>query len=71
MKKRTMNELRQTKEYQGSSEGRKYLEDLETPEDRKDKRNAYHKQHIERDYIAEAKIEIIDKITRHFRDNSI
>ena len=25
------------------------------PEDRKDKRNAYHKQHIERDYIEEAK----------------
>ena len=29
MKKRTLNEYRQTKEYQGSSEGRKYLDDLE------------------------------------------
>ena len=38
------------------------------PEDRKDKRNAYHKQHVERDYIEEAKIEIIDKITKHFDD---
>ena len=30
MKKRTLNEYRQTKEYQGSSEGRKYLDDLES-----------------------------------------
>ena len=29
MKKRTLNEYRQTKEYQGSSEGWKYLNDLE------------------------------------------
>ena len=29
MKKRTLNEYRQTKEYQGSSEGRKYLNDLD------------------------------------------
>lgn len=38
------------------------------PEDRKDKRNAYHKQHIERDYVEEAKIEIVDKVTKHFLD---
>ena len=38
------------------------------PEDRKDKRNAYHKQHIERDYVEEAKIEIVDKVTQHFQD---
>ena len=31
MKKRTLNEYRQTKEYQGSEEGKKYLDDLETP----------------------------------------
>ena len=31
MKKRTLNEYRQTKEYQGSKEGRKYLDNLETP----------------------------------------
>ena len=31
MKKRTLNEYRQTKEYQGSEEGRKYLDNLETP----------------------------------------
>ena len=30
MKKRTLNEYRQTKEYQGSQEGRKYLDDLES-----------------------------------------
>ena len=29
MKKRTLNEYRQTKEYQGSSEGWKYLNDLQ------------------------------------------
>ena len=29
MKKRTLNEYRQTKEYQGSKEGRKYLNDLD------------------------------------------
>ena len=29
MKERTLNEYRQTKEYQGSSEGRKYLDDLD------------------------------------------
>ena len=29
-KKRTLNEYRQTKEYQGSKEGRKYLDDLES-----------------------------------------
>ena len=93
-----MNEYRQTKEYQGSSEGRKYLDDLENtkeyklsdqggeytvphkgadpsehdddvyPEDRKYITNAYHKQHIKRDYVEEAKIEIVDKITKHFQD---
>ena len=31
MKERTLNEYRQTKEYQGSKEGRKYLDNLETP----------------------------------------
>jgi len=44
MKKRTLNEYRQTKEYQGSKEGRKYLtefkdvtfDDLETPEEIKE-----------------------------------
>ncbi len=44
MKERTLNEYRQTKEYQGSEEGRKYLtefkdvefNDLETPEEIKE-----------------------------------
>ena len=31
----TMNELRQTKEYQGSQEGRKYLDDLEKTKEEK------------------------------------
>ena len=35
MKKRTLNEYRQTKEYQGSSEGRKYLDDLENTKEKK------------------------------------
>lgn len=99
MKKRTMNELRQTKEYKLSDCGGEYTvpykgadpvqvvlaqqieehqEDLDKaaaegskefwPEDRKDKRNAYHKQHIERDYIEEAKIEISDKISHKLHD---
>ena len=38
------------------------------PEDRKDKRNAYHKQHVERDYVEEAKIEIADKVVKHLDD---
>ena len=32
------------------------------PEDRKYITNAYHKQHVERDYVEEAKIEIADKV---------
>jgi len=36
MKKRTLNEYRQTKEYQGSKEGRKYLDNLEIPEPKDD-----------------------------------
>ena len=35
MKKRTLNEYRQTKEYQGSSEGWKYLNDLENTKKKK------------------------------------
>jgi hypothetical protein len=35
MKKRTLNEYRQTKEYQGSSEGWKYLDDLENTKEEK------------------------------------
>ncbi len=61
-KKLWMNALRQTKEYRLSDQGDVY------PEDREDKRNAYHKQHIERDYVEEAKIEIVDKITKHLND---
>ncbi len=37
MKKRTLNEYRQTKEYQGSKEGRKYL-DLENTKEEKSKK---------------------------------
>lgn len=36
MKKRTLNEYRQTKEYQGSQEGRKYLDDLEKTKEKWD-----------------------------------
>ena len=38
------------------------------PEDRKYITNAYHKQHVERDYIEEAKIEIVDKVVKHLYD---
>jgi hypothetical protein len=74
-----MNALRQTKEYRLSDQGGEYTVPCKGadpseydgdvyPEDSKDKRNAYHKQHIERDYIEEAKIEIINKVSNHFQD---
>ena len=50
MKERTLNEYRQTKEYQGSSEGWKYLNDLEdTKEEKLRKLEEAHKipEHIE------------------------
>ncbi len=73
-----MNALRQTKEYYKPSPGfikaqeeaadpSKYDGDV-YPEDRKYITNAYHKQHIERDYIEEAKIEIADKISHQLND---
>ena len=95
MKKRTMNELRQTKEYKLSDQGGEYtvphkgaeaqpsrgfIQAQEEaadpskydgdvyPEDRKYITNAYHKQHVERDYVEEAKIEIVDRVTKHFQD---
>ncbi len=74
-----MNALRQTKEYKLSDQGGDYTVPHKGadpseydgdvyPEDRKYITNAYHKQHIQRDYVEEAKIEIVDKVTRHFRD---
>ena len=53
-KKRTLNEYRQTKEYQGSKEGRKYLDDLEKPK--------------QKDELEQAKDLIVNKITKHFHD---
>jgi hypothetical protein len=38
------------------------------PEDRKYITNAYHKQHVERDYVEEAKIEIADKVFEQLND---
>jgi len=84
MKERTLNEYRQTKEYQGSEEGRKYL-DLEdtTPIDPVQKvlaqqieelehadgiKEMVDKQECPLDPVEEAKILIVDKITKHFQD---
>ena len=74
-----MNELRQTKEYKLSDQGGEYTVPHKGadpseydgdvyPEDRKYITNAYHKQHVERDYIEEAKIEIADKVFKQLND---
>jgi len=101
MKERTLNEYRQTKEYQGSEEGRKYL-DLEdttpskyaSPEDQEAAKQMakidpvqkvlaqqieelehadgikemVDKQECPLDPVEEAKILIVNKITRHLSD---
>jgi hypothetical protein len=74
-----LNKYRQTKEYKLSDQGGEYTVPHKGadpseydgdvyPEDRKEERNAYHKQHIERDYVEEAKIEIADKVLKHLDD---
>ena len=63
MKKRTMNELRQTKEYILSDQGGEYIINKDGEPVESD-----HKQHIERDCIEEAKIEIADTVSKRFND---
>ena len=74
-KKRTMNELRQTKEYQGSSEGsmdipgnRKYLNDLDPVKQIMAQQIDEELEECPLDPVEEAKILIVDKITKHFHD---
>ena len=61
MKKRTMNELRQTKEY-------KLSEDKPSPDFIKDQEAAKQMAECPLDPVEEAKIEIVDKVTKHFQD---
>jgi len=89
-KQRTLNEYRQTKEYQGSSEGRKYLDNLDPVKqvmaqqideelEHKEwanqannseemKKNRESLKECPLDPVEEAKILIVDKITKHFQD---
>ena len=65
MKKRTLNEYRQTKEYKLEA-----LEELHQKlwgESYADDPSEYDGD-TERDHIEEAKIEIVDKVTKHFQD---
>ena len=109
MKKRTMNELRQTKEYRLSDQGGEYTvpckgakpkhiesykneqgpspgfikvqeeakdhyEDVQKDLDKAAAEGStrhWPKEIIERDYIEEAKIEIVDKITKHFANELV
>ena len=84
MKKRTMNELRQTKEYKLSDQGGEYIinkdgepveidSKLEECHQKLWGESYYndpseHDSDIKRDYIEEAKILIVDKITKHLDD---
>ena len=65
MKKRTLDEYRQTKEYKLEA-----LEELHQKlwgESYADDPSEYDGD-TERDHIEEAKIEIVDKVTKHFQD---
>ena len=61
-KKRTMNELRQTKEYYKPSQS--FIEDQEAAKQMAE----INRQECELDPLEEAKNLIIDKITKHFHD---
>ncbi len=60
-KKRTINEIRQTKEYYTGNEHQKYAEKANNSEEMKQNRCPL-------DPVEEAKILIVDKITRHLSD---
>ena len=66
MKKRTLDEYRQTKEYDGglwSTSEKPSKGFIKAQEEAKQLQDE-----CERDYLEEAKIEIVDKITRHLSD---
>ena len=71
-KKRTMNELRQTKEYKLSDQGGEYnvpFKGAEVQEVQATKQMAeIDRQECPLDPVEEAKILIVDKITKHFQD---
>ena len=58
-----LNKHRQTKEYQGSEEGRKYLDDLKTPEPK-----AYKDIAGDPDLMESVKKMIADKVVKHLDD---
>jgi hypoxanthine phosphoribosyltransferase len=60
-KERTINEIRQTKEYYTGNEHQKYAEKANKSEEMKQNRCPL-------DPIEEAKVLIVDKITKHFQD---
>ena len=60
-KKRTINEIRQTKEYYTGNDHQKYAEKANNSEEMKQNRCPL-------DPVEEAKILIVDKITKHFQD---
>ena len=60
-----LNKLRQTKEYQGSSEGKKYLNDLDPV---KQVMAQQIDEELEKDELEVAKDLIVNKITKHFHD---
>ena len=70
-KERTMNEIRQTKEYYTGNTHEEWANKANKSEEMKESRDAYQKQHIKEcplDPVEEAKILIVDKITKHFSD---
>ena len=71
VKERTMNEIRQTKEYYTGNTHEQWANKANKSEEMKESRDAYQKQHIKEcplDPVEEAKILIVDKITKHFQD---
>ena len=72
-KKRTLNELRQTKEYQGSEAGRKYLDDLDPAleegiKEMVEKQKEMNPSKYTKDDLEQAKCSIAEKILKHFDD---
>ncbi len=65
-KKRTINEIRQTKEYYTGNEHQKYAEKANNSEEMK--QNIETMKECPLDPVEEAKILIVDKITRHLSD---
>jgi len=67
MKKRTLNEYRQTKDYKLSDQGGEYTVPHKGAEPQPFDPSKYDGD-VERDYIEEAKIEIADKVVKHLDD---